>query len=233
MKKLTTLTCAAATALFLSLLGSASAGTLTLTSGPTFSGGSVSSNSITADQARPELVRIFGSALIRPFQQGAAMIVPAGNAPTTVTLSIGGNFSATPEDMASYFYNFSLNLASAAPVTFELRGTVTVGGFPFEAFTTGPQAIAQGANDFTGAGSVAIPPLAFQIGGNPLNGTFLGELVFSFSAPSADDTLSLDIPGNSIDFQIAPTAIPEPSTYVLLAVGIAALVVRSRRRLRA
>jgi len=58
-------------------------------------------------------------------------------------------------------------------------------------------------------------------------------LQFNFSNPVAGDTLTVNIPQNSIDLQVAPTAIPEPSTYALLVAGIAGLGYAARRRARA
>ena len=178
----------------------------------------VSNNTITAQQVAPDLVKLFGDATIT---QPASTV-------STVTLSIGGTYNTDPvtPDLFSVSYDFTLTLASAAPVAFTLQGSIEPTTFPFfPPITIASGTVTQGSNTYTGTFSAPVP-LAGP-------GTWSGQLVLTFSAPATGDTLTLSIPNNSIDFQLGPTAIPEPSSISLIALGAAALLLLARRSLAA
>lgn len=57
------------------------------------------------------------------------------------------------------------------------------------------------------------------------------EGLVRFSAQSADDQFSVDIPKNSLDFlPTATAAVPEPGSFIFVFAGAAALVLLKRRR---
>ncbi|HEX8281108.1 MAG TPA: PEP-CTERM sorting domain-containing protein, partial [Chthoniobacterales bacterium] len=148
-------------------------------------------------------------------------------------LQLAGTFTANANDIFSAAYNFNISLTSAAPVTFTVAGFATpvISGIPFpeQQVFTQTRTIAQ-----TGSGPSQTYTGAAQ-GGIPIagGGNFRLTLTFNFSAPAAGDTIGLTIPSNSIDLQVAPTAIPEPSTYALFGVGLIGLAYSARRRLAA
>ncbi len=224
MKSFTKLSCAA---LALLLSGSAFAGQL-IPAASAFSftpAGVFSNNTIQSTNVSPSLLKIFGNTTIT---QGATLA-------NTVIIQLSGTFNSNLADIFSAGYNFNLSLASAAPVTFTVNGfaQATIAGIPVgpetQVFTRGGGVTQTGAGTFanyTGsAASTALPAAG--------TGNFRVTLQFNFSAPAAGDVLSVTIPQNSIDISLAPTAIPEPSTYALLGVGLVGLAYSARRRLTA
>lgn len=205
-----------AAALLLSFASQGVAGTLTI-SAPSFTPDDVViSDTIMSEQVRPDLVQLIGSATI------------ASDPGSTVTLDFGGNFTADTGDMFSALYDFMFTLGNADPATYAVQAFVMPGGFPFEIMVfedTGT--IQPGTSRVSRVVSSETP-----ISGS---GTYRGVLELNFGSSDAaaaflegtPNTLGLDIA--EFDFQLAPTAIPEPSTYALLALGCGALAVRARR----
>ncbi len=218
MKKHIVLLCTVAAGVLLAFSNQAAAGTITVTDGPSFMPpGAVTNNTVTLQQPNASLIQLFGNATIQ--------VTPD----SVVYLAIGGTFTADMGDIASLFYNFTVDLNSAIPVTFTLALTATPTSPPLPPIELMEEGdILQGSHQYTGMDQSAPAPFA-------LSGTFSGMLIFKFGAapPNPDgttDTLFLQIPSDSIDFQIAPTAIPEPSSYALLGLGILGLSFVARRR---
>jgi len=219
MKKLQLLTCAAFAGALFSVTSAASAGTITINAGPSFTPGGIVVNNVSLLQPAPELIKLVGN----------ATITQPENVVTTVTLDISGTFTINSGDIASLAYNFNIMLDSDAPATFTITGNASLlNPFPLALppITTGPQAIAANSSmDYSGAkaGDLVSPFTG--------SGIFSAQLRIDFGPGTMPgDTLTIIIPNDSIDFQVAPTAIPEPSTYALLVTGLGALVVRYRRR---
>ena len=195
----------------------ANAGTLTIDpSSPSFQpSGTFSNNSITAQLVNGNLVQIFGNTDIAVTPNGFAEIF------------VGGTFSADSNDIFSFFYNFTANLNSAGPVEAFLQwsaGGLTVN----DQFT-----LTQGSHTYSGMAQSLPTP-------EPFSGNYDFRVTFMFAeatrpgrilAPSGGgEFLQLSIPQNGLQFQIAPDAIPEPSTYALLVSGLGAVLLIARRR---
>ena len=213
MKKLKSFSFVAASALLLAIPNSF-AGTLVPGTGtqPSFSPSGppvITANSIALQQTSPSLLKIFGNATITP-----------GAGASVVTLTLTGTFTANIGDLASYAYNFNIALNSATPATFTL--SLTAGAL---STSTGTQVVAANSNSlYSGRNQTPAAPI-------PNSGAFTGQLRISFAAgTTATDTLVLSIPANSIDFAVAPVAIPEPSTYALAGVGLLGLLAYLRRQ---
>jgi hypothetical protein len=199
---------------------SADAGSLTIDPGqPTFSpSGSFFGNSISAHVVNGTLLQIFGSTNI--------IVTPGGSA----TISVSGNYSANAGDMVSYFYNFGINLDSTVPVDFTLQATANTPLGPLTVTQNG--IVMQGNNQYTGMGQSAVAPFSF-------NGTYTASLTFDFGSQakaesfvngSVANNLFLSIPTDGLEFQLAPNAVPEPSVFVYVGLGLGALLLVARRR---
>jgi hypothetical protein len=193
------------------------AGTITITSGPNFTPSNAFSNNTIQATSSGSMASIFGSTNV------------AITANSSASIAISGNFTANTGDVFSFFYNFSVDLNSAIPVTFTIQGTAHT-FTDFTAMDTGT--LLPGSHSYSGMKQTNPAPFSFS-------GTFDGSLTFNFgaAATSADgtppiDTLFLDIPNNGLLFGASPTAVPEPSTYALIstALGLFALVSLRRKR---
>ena len=214
--KSTVLALVCAAALLVSIVESASAGTLTLDVGPSFRPGSAfTDNDIAAvllhnpPGVMGDVVRLFGD----------SRIDPASDSPRIV---VKGGFSAGAGDLFSIIYDFTVDLRSPDPVNLTLAAQTFVAGKKktFDTLIT----LTPGVQHYQG-----------QIDGTLFNlatsGLWRGRLLFDFPASGSGenpDANNLSIQIASVDFQLA--AIPEPSSLVFLAIGIAALVILRRGR---
>ncbi len=212
----------AAAALFFLCTIPSDAGTLTLDPGqPSFNPAAVfSNNTITAQVVGGNLVQIFGNTDIVTGEGSSA------------TIGVTGSFSGSTGDIFSFFYNFSVNLNSSVPVQVTLQGTANTQFGPLSVNDT--FTLMQGMHDYTGMKETSPAPVG-------LSGTYSGTITFDFLSPTSQkfaqskprglaNFLTLSIPQNGLDFQVAPTAIPEPSTFALAAFGFSGLLLALKRR---
>ena len=185
--------------------GTVAAGTLTVTSGPTYEPpGAFSNTTIQAQSLRPETVRISGDTTVTPAPSSSA------------TITITGNFQASAGDRASGAYSFVIDSNVSFPATYELRGSATALGQTINFGTEGT--VLPGLNQYRGEFTA---PASFPISAG---GTFTGFLRLNFGAASqnmaagheavAAGTLGISI--EQFDFQIAPTNVsPIPTAQLL------------------
>jgi PEP-CTERM motif-containing protein len=210
---------AAVAALLLLCSTNAGAGNLTIDPGqPTFTpNGAFSNNSITAQVVGGNQLQIFGNTNIA--------VTPGGQAVIGVT----GNFSANMGDFVSLFYNFSIDLNSSVPVTVTIAGTANTAFGPVSASDS--FVLGQGFHQYSGMNQSAAAPI-------PLSGSYSATMTFDFGNPTTlrhveglgPNSLSMSIPQNGLAFQLAPTAVPEPSTFALAAFALGGLFVALKRR---
>lgn len=206
-----------ATALLLSLPSFASAGTLTIDAGlPSFlPNSSFTDNSITAELLHNppgvmgDVVRL----------KGDSMVAPANTAPQ---ITIGGDFSANSGDLFSVIYNFNVNLGTTNPIllTIDLQTIVDNVQQTFSTVLT----ITPGNGHYQGQINGPLFSLA-------TSGLWKGHLTFNFTAADGSNNPnpgSLLLKLRAVDYQLA--SVPEPSSYVFLGLGIAALAVVALRR---
>lgn len=198
---------------------SAPAGTLTLDVGPSFRPGTAfTDNDIAAvllhnpPGVMGDVVRLFGDSLVRPDPESPRIVVK-------------GSFSAGAGDLFSIIYDFTVDLRSPDPVNLTLAAQTFVAGKKktFDTLIT----LNPGVQHYQG-----------QIDGTLFNlatsGLWRGRLLFDFPTSGSNggdpEANNLSIQIASVDFQLA--AIPEPSSLLLLGIGIAALTILMRRRRR-
>lgn len=190
---------------------SAPAGTLTLDVGPSFRpGSSFTDNDIAAvllhnpPGVMGDVVRLFGDSLVRQEPESPRIVVK-------------GSFSAGAGDLFSIIYDFTVDLRSPDPVNLTLAAQTFVAGKKktFDTLIT----LNPGVQHYQGR----IDGTLFNLA---TSGLWRGRLLFDFpTSGSNGDNLSIQIA--SVDFQLA--AIPEPSSLLLLGIGIAALPILMRR----
>ena len=169
--------------------GSAPAGIITITSGPTFTPESAfTNNTITVDTSQGSLAHAEGGATITP------------DATNQVTIAISGTYSASAGDLFSLAYNFVADLNTATPVAYTANGTATISGFnlPFHGMGT----IMPGLNSYSG---VEVAPFAFFMADS---GDFSASLVLDFGstgAPLAAAPGTLEVTIEQIDVKLDPT----------------------------
>ncbi len=209
-----------AAAFLFSLACSAGAGTLTIQNGqPSFKPqSSFTDNDISAvvlhnpPGVMGDVVHLFGD----------SQVAPAALAPRIL---IGGGFSANAGDLFSVIYDFTVNLGTPDPITLTIGAQTIVNGVQ-QTFNTVLN-IAPGVGHYQGQIDGPLFSLA-------TSGLWKGSLLFNFT--TADGTTNprpdgLLLKVRAVDYQLA--SVPEPSSYVFLGMGIAALAFFALRRRQA
>ncbi|MBA3571890.1 MAG: hypothetical protein H0W34_07950 [Pyrinomonadaceae bacterium] len=168
MNKLKTLTFLAVVAAFSITAGTASAGTQTVTSGPTYNPTTAFSNStVQAQSLRPDLLRISGN----------TTVTPAPSSEASITFS--GDFSLSPGERASGAYSFVVDSNVSFPVQYYLESVAVRDGQFFGAIGT-EGTILPGLNQYRGT---------FKAEGEPFpgstSGTFTNKIRFVSGAAAA------------------------------------------------
>ncbi len=156
---------------------------------------------------------------------GDSMVSPAAEPPEIL---IGGNFTASSNDLFSVVYDFVINLNTPQPITLTIEAQTIVAGVQ-QTFNS-MLVITPGIAHYQGQINGPLFALA-------TSGTWSGHLYFDLTTPSENGS-STDNPdpGNllaklrAVDFQLV--AVPEPSSIVTLLLGlglIAGLALRRRQ----
>ena len=207
MKKLKVYSLIAAGAALLAFATPAFAGTLTVTSGPTFTpDAAFTDNTIRVETFHSppgvtgDLVRLSGAATITQPASNSAMV------------DIAGSYSANAQDLLSAAYSFTIDSNVAGPVTYTVRGSATIFGIP-QSFTKTDN-VMPGLHQYRGTVQL---PVAFPF---PASGTFSGTFSLDFGSVS-NGTVNLRI--QQSDFQLAPTAatLPAPSRALNISTRLA------------
>jgi hypothetical protein len=207
MKKLKVYSLIAAGAALSAFATPAFAGTLTVTSGPTFTpDAAFTDNTIRVETFHSppgvtgDLVKLSGAATITQPASNSAMV------------DIAGSYSANAQDLLSAAYSFTIDANVAGPVTYTVRGSASIFGIP-QSFTKTDN-VMPGLHQYSGTVQL---PIAFPF---PASGTFSGTFSLDFGSVS-NGTVNLRI--QQSDFQLAPTAatLPAPSRALNISTRLA------------
>lgn len=215
----TTLLAGISAALLFSASQSANAGLLTIEGGPSF----LPSSSFTENSIEAELLHNPGGLdgdVVRLF--GDSKVAPAQESPR---IEISGYFDANAGDVFTVSYDFVIDLATSEPINITLGAQAEFSGMTdrFNSTIT----LNPGVSHYQGT----ITGTTFALA---TSGIWKGRLFFNFLSPVSGSTTNDPDPGGlliqiqAVDFQLA--SVPEPSSYVFLGLGIAALAVVALRR---
>ena len=215
MKRLKTCSLAAAIAALTPFVGDASAGTLTVVSGPSYNpSGAFKDSTIKAESLRPETVRMSGDTTVTP--------TPS----STPSITIFGSFVPSAGDRASGAYSFVIDSNVSFPVQYELYGAVAAPGHASYLSTKGT--VLPGLNQYRG---VFQAPTTFPVSAS---GTFSYSIRFISGAGAAQPAATSDAaapgtpdaaPGTlavsiqQYDLQLAPAAVTTIPTSQLLNIS--------------
>ncbi|MGI8431194.1 MAG: PEP-CTERM sorting domain-containing protein [Chthoniobacterales bacterium] len=205
------------------------AGTLTIGNGPSFHlPGSFTDNSIDATLLHNpgglngDVVRLFGDSMVAQVEgQGAGFQLGTAHerASEAPHINIGGNFSANANDLFSVVYDFDVDLNSPTPITITLGAKIIMGGVTqnFETLIV----IMPGNGHYQGTINGPLFSLA-------TSGMWRGFMIFNLDAPDDGSSTNrhvgdadLIVSLHPVDFRLV--AVPEPSSIVSLALGVALL----------
>ena len=219
-----------ATAGLLLLAGTAFGGTLSVTSGPTITPTNVTNSSATNPPTSAFTVTQFNfntaTGTNTALKLSGEQVFTSNGGTGTVSVDFSGNATANAGDTVSLAYDFTLTLTGTGQVTPTVTATAntTFLGQPIVLTTGGtltPTATA-GSTHYVGSKQSSVSPIT-------ASGTFTGHVSFNWTGATTGDTLRITVPNNSIDFALAPQAIPEPGAAWLLLLG-APLLAWTRRR---
>src|SRR5262245_34931310 len=146
--------------------GSAPAGIITITSGPTFTPESAfANNTIVVDTSQGSLAHVEGGATITP------------DASNQVMATISGTYSANAGDVFSLAYSFVVDLNADTPVPYTASGTATIMGLPVEFHGGGT--LVPGLNRYSGE---EVAPFPFFLADS---GDFSATFVLDFGSAGA------------------------------------------------
>ena len=173
----------------------------------------LNTESFTATQPTGSSVKLFGT--------GTFTNNGSNTGDGTIRIPLSGNFTAGQNERLFSTYNFSATRSgsSTGTVTYAVRGEATALGTTLTAGSSGT--VASGAQTYVGSSQSSANPLPLTA-----SGTYTAYLEITWMDGTAGDTLSINIPQNSIDFLIG--TVPEPSSMGLFAIG--GLLMARRRR---
>lgn len=186
--------------IFLALTSSISAGTITITSGPTYVPATAVSNNTFMVTVLHNPPGVTGDTL--QATGGATVTQPASN---TFTVSIEGSFTANAGDRPSVAYSVTMDANAAQPIAYSTSATVTFLGIP-QTFT-GMGTIMPGLHLYN---STWQSPQAFPIAGS---GTWSAMLTLNFAAasnPEGATPSSIGVTLDQMNIQLANTAATVP-----------------------
>ncbi len=189
MKKITALSLAAFCAALVSIASPASAGILTVDTGPTFTPpDAFSNNTIMADTTiEGGLIHLTGDATV--------MAPASGN---SASISLTGTFSADTSEKFSLAYSFAVDSAIPDPVPYTIIGSITANGLTTPVEVQGT--IMPGLHKYED--TFASPALPF-----PSSGDFTGTITFNFTTATsralAAAAGTMDVTVQQIDFLIS------------------------------
>lgn len=218
MKKLNVYSLIVTAATLLAFATPAFAGTLTITSGPTFTpSAAFTNNTIRVETLHSppgvtgDLVKLSGDATITP---------PASN---SASIDIAGSYSANAGDLVSAAFSITIDSNISGPVTYTVRGSATYLGSPQNFSKT--DTVLPGLHQYRDAIQT---PISFPF---PGTGIFSGTVRLDFGSASASRAaaVSAAAPGTlnvsiqRCDFQLAPTAatVPVPSQALNISTRLA------------
>lgn len=195
----------AAVVALLAFASAAFAGTLNVTSGPTFSPpAAFTDNTIKVETLHNppgvtgDVVKLSGSATVVP---------PPSN---SATVEVSGNYTANPGDAISAAYSFTINSSGSRPVSYTVQGSATVLGSPANFNKT--DTVLPGLHQYRGTVQL---PISFPFAAS---GTFTTSFTLNFgssasasnapASPAVADSLVLRI--DQANVQLAPTAATLP-----------------------
>ncbi len=183
----------------LALATTAYAGTLTVTSGPTLTPSTAFQNSTLTVQT------LNNASLVR--ESGKVTVTVPDAFSGSASISFTGNYAATPGDLASVAYSFTVDSNDSRIISYDVVGTATINGATQRFNSSG--LITQGVNQYTANATAAAPFPAASMG------TFSGTLTLKA-------TITLPRPADA-SYTASPSAAAPGTLDLTIAQGDFAL----------
>lgn len=189
--------------LLLALVLPVSAGTITITSGPTYTPDTAITNNTFVVQVAHDPPGVSGDQL--QASGGATVTAPPEN---TFTAEISGTFTANAGDIPSVAYSVTIDANVSAPIAYTATANLMFLGVP-QVFN-GMGMILPGLHQYN---DVWQSPVAFPL---PGNGTWSGQITMTFAsaasaAEGAQRTLGVHLDAFNIQLATSPVTAPPPS----------------------